>query len=103
MNAGEKNSLREELTAANPMLRKTFDQESFYKVHWTKVSDLVGKRRVYLSKGQAYVPMSQQISLVLAEFNSRLDQALDVSCLVTSDQMHGADIRHSQLLARCLA
>lgn len=48
------------------------------QVHWTKVSDLVGKRRVYLSKGQAYVPMTQQISLVLAEFNSRLDQALDV-------------------------
>ncbi len=78
VSAGEKNNLREELTGANPSLRKTFDSEMFYKVHWTKVSDLVGKRRVFLAKGQAYVPMTQQISLVLAEFNSRLEQALDV-------------------------
>ena len=52
------------------------------QVHWTKVSDLVGKRRVYVSRGQAYVPMSQQISLVLAEFTSRLDQALEVGLRV---------------------
>ena len=88
------------MTAAAPYLAKNFDNESYFrvsvflfgtrlsvcqahaqswKVHWTKVTDLVEKRRVYLEKGQAFVPMSQQISLVLAEFSSRLDRALDVS------------------------
>jgi DNA primase large subunit len=59
-------------------------------VHWTKVCDLVEKRRVYLTQGQAYVPMSQQISLVIAEFTSRLDKALDVSGRVET-YLPGAD------------
>lgn len=74
----QKLALREQLLAAAPYLTKNFESESYYRVHWTKVSDLVEKRRVYLEKGMAYVPVSQQISLVLAEFSRRLDLALEV-------------------------
>lgn len=77
----QKNALREQLLAAAPYLTKSFETESYYRVHWTKVSDLVEKRRVFLEKGMAYVPVSQQISLVLAEFSRRLDAALEVSKL----------------------
>lgn len=77
----QKNALREQLLSAAPYLSKSFETESYYRVHWTKVSDLVEKRRVFLEKGMAYVPVSQQISLVLAEFSRRLDAALEVSSL----------------------
>lgn len=45
VSAGEKNSLREELTSANPTIRKTFESEAFYKVSgphgqtWTCLKD----------------------------------------------------------------
>lgn len=47
-------------------------------MHWTKVADLVEKRRVFVKGGQAYVPRKEELSLVVAEFTSRLSKALDV-------------------------
>ncbi|KAH8152560.1 uncharacterized protein LAJ45_03401 [Morchella importuna] len=70
----EKRALRESLIAATGM--KSIDGESFFKVDWEKVSDLVEQRRVLLRAGKAYVPVSQQISLVLAEFTQGLENAL---------------------------
>lgn len=35
-------------------------------------------RRVFIHKGQAYVPMKEQFSLVMAEFQSRLLKGLEV-------------------------
>lgn len=46
---------------------------------WYTVPDLVASRRVYIRDGMAYVPQSQQISLVLQAFASRLEKALEVS------------------------
>lgn len=49
------------------------------QVHWTRVAELVEKRRVFLSGGTAWVPMREQVTLVVAEFQSRLSRDLEVS------------------------
>lgn len=49
------------------------------KVKWTKVVDLVNSRRVFIHQGKAFVPSSQELSLVLAEFTSRLSKALELT------------------------
>ncbi|KAM0751523.1 DNA primase large subunit [Meredithblackwellia eburnea MCA 4105] len=53
--------------------------ESYFKVHWTKVVDLVDKRRVFIHKGQAFVPSKEEISLVLTEFSARLQRGLEMT------------------------
>lgn len=58
---------------------ETFKAESWFKVPWYTVPDLVGSRRVFIRGGMAYVPQNQQISLVLQAFGSRLEKALEVS------------------------
>lgn len=70
----EKLAMRDSLAVATGI--KTVDGETFFKVDWEKVSDLVEQRRVLLRAGKAYVPVSQQISLVLAEFTRRLEASL---------------------------
>lgn len=52
---------------------------TWYKVKWTRVPDLVEKRRVFLKAGWAYVPSKEQSSIVFQEFQSRLEVALEVS------------------------
>ena len=46
---------------------------------WTRVTDLVSQRKVFLKNGMAYVPLREQSSIVFAEFSSRLEKALEVS------------------------
>lgn len=55
------------------------EDETWCKVDWERVPDLVEGRRVYLKAGMAYVPSKEQSSMVLAEFTSRLERALEVS------------------------
>lgn len=73
----EQRAMKSSLLAATGL--KTLDGESFFKVDWERVEDLVEQRRVLLRAGKAYVPVSQQISLVLAEFTTRLDKALELT------------------------
>lgn len=54
------------------------------QVQWTRVTDLVEKRRVFLKAGTAWVPLREQASLVLAEFQSRLSKDLEVRAPVHS-------------------
>ena len=51
----------------------------FFKADWEKVVNLVETRRAFLKAGKAYAPITEQISLVLAEFTSRLDAALRIT------------------------
>lgn len=44
--------------------------------------DLVSRRKVYLQKGQAYVPYDDMISILLAVYRTHLSQALAVSIQV---------------------
>ncbi|KAF8441975.1 eukaryotic and archaeal DNA primase, large subunit-domain-containing protein [Terfezia claveryi] len=57
----------------------TAANETYFKVDWERVPDLVEQRRVFLRAGKAYVPTSEQLSLVSAEFTSRLDAALELT------------------------
>ncbi|GAA5973432.1 hypothetical protein JCM11641_006457 [Rhodosporidiobolus odoratus] len=74
----EKSELWDKLSAASKP-PGGMQNESFFKVDWTKVTDLVATRRVFLKGGKAYVPSSQQFSLVAAEFGSRLARGLELT------------------------
>ena len=52
------------------------------KVKWTRVPDLVEKRKVILRGGVAFVPAAEQAGIVFEEFRSHLEQALEV-CLIS--------------------
>lgn len=49
------------------------------QVKWTRVPELVGKRQVVLKRGWAYVPAKEQASIVFQEFQTKLEDALEVS------------------------
>lgn len=73
----EKTEVAEALMSATPGLRRV-DDETWYKVDWEKVPELIERRSVYLKKGKAYVPGREQMSMILAEFTTRLERALEV-------------------------
>jgi DNA primase large subunit len=52
---------------------------TYLQVPWYNVPDLVGPRKVFVKGGNAYVPQSHQISLVLQAFRGNLERALEVS------------------------
>jgi DNA primase large subunit len=77
----EKLQLSQHLMNASPGLKRLeFDEGSWFKVDWESVPELVESRRVFIKKGKAYVPAREQMSMVMAEFATRLDKALEV-CL----------------------
>ncbi|TPX18289.1 uncharacterized protein E0L32_011787 [Thyridium curvatum] len=55
------------------------EEETWCKVDWERVPDLVEGRRVFLKAGKAYVPAREQASMVIAEFTSRLERALELT------------------------
>ena len=52
---------------------------SHLQVPFTEALDLVSRRKVYVQKGQAYVPYDDMISILLAVYRTHLSQALAVS------------------------
>jgi DNA primase large subunit len=77
----EKREFAEELKAAGGGYPKRIEEESYFKVDWERVPELVEFRKVFLSGGRAYVPGREQSSMVVAEFTGKLDAALEV-CLL---------------------
>lgn len=76
----ERSAYESQLRKCMPWARpEQFAAESWFKVSWTAVPDLVAKRRVFVKHGMAYVPQSMQISLVLQAFDTRLTRALEVT------------------------
>lgn len=73
----EKAKYREQLAATGGQ-RKGGEEESWFKVDWERVPDLVDGRRVFLKAGKAYVPSREQTSMIVAEFTGRLERALEV-------------------------
>ncbi|KAH7915016.1 DNA primase large subunit [Hygrophoropsis aurantiaca] len=75
----EKKTYEKELQALE--IRKAGEdhtnEERYYKVKWTRVPDLVAKRRVFLRGGSAYVPSREQASIVLQTFEANLTRALE--------------------------
>ncbi|EAW08387.1 DNA primase subunit PRI2 [Aspergillus clavatus NRRL 1] len=74
----ERRELAEKLANATPGLRRV-DEESWYKVDWERVPELVERRAVLLSRGKAYVPGREQLSMIMAEFTARLERALELT------------------------
>ncbi|KAF8894535.1 eukaryotic and archaeal DNA primase, large subunit-domain-containing protein [Infundibulicybe gibba] len=56
-----------------------FATETFHKVKWTRVPDLVEKRRVFLKGGWAYVPHREQSSIIFQEFEAHLEKCLQAT------------------------
>jgi DNA primase large subunit len=74
----EKRALAKELRDSGGGYPKRIEEESYFKVDWERVPELVESRRVFLKGGKAYVPGREQLSMVVAEFTQRLDKALEV-------------------------
>ncbi|KAI9790480.1 MAG: hypothetical protein M1816_005144 [Peltula sp. TS41687] len=74
----EKRALAPELLACAPGLKRVED-ESWFKLDWEKVPELVEGRRVLVRKAKAYVPVREQMSMVVAEFAGRLEAALELT------------------------
>ena len=78
----EKRALATQLRNATPGLKKEEVEEGgWFKVDFETVPELVETRRVFLKAGKAYVPVREQMSMVLAGFTERLDKGLEVSPL----------------------
>lgn len=74
----EKRELKDRLLAAAGGSTKNQDEQEWFKVDWERVLVLVEQRRVFVKRGKAYVPQREQMSLVVAEFTKKLDEALEV-------------------------
>ena len=75
----EKKALGTDLQNATPGLKRQDAEEGgWFKVDFEAVSELVEGRRVLVKAGKAYVPVREQMSMVLAGFNARLEKGLEV-------------------------
>lgn len=79
----EKRELGGDLLNATPIGRKLQELEEggpglWFKVDFETVPELLEGRRVLLKAGKAYVPMREQLSMVLAGFGESLDRGLEV-------------------------
>lgn len=68
-----------DLAAMANMKKGGSDDDTWFKVDWERVPDLVESRRVFLKFGKAFVPGREQSSMVVAEFTKRLERQLEVS------------------------
>jgi len=55
---------------------ENFEEMNFYKVPFVSVLDLVRTRKVYLHKGEAYVPDKELVSIIIGIYRTHLSQAL---------------------------
>lgn len=70
---------REKYASELDMVPGANPEEQYLKVRWTRVPDLVEKRRVLLRDGWAYVPNRELSSIVFQEFQTRLERALEMT------------------------
>ncbi|EGY23197.1 hypothetical protein VD0002_g5777 [Verticillium dahliae] len=80
----ERAALSSELAAMMPARAKASgshnpEDETWFKVDWARVPELVEQRRVLLRAGKAYVPAREQASMVLGEFTQRLEKQLELT------------------------
>jgi DNA primase large subunit len=75
----EKRDLGKALLDATPSSkRQELGEGGWFKVDFETVPELVENRKVLIKAGKAYVPSSEQLSMVLASFSAKLDKGLEV-------------------------
>lgn len=79
MTAEEKILWLDELKAATGFNSARGDEESWFKVDWETVPELVERRQVLLKKGKAYVHVREQQSMVVNEFSRSLEAGLELA------------------------
>ncbi|KAK2181133.1 hypothetical protein NP493_409g01000 [Ridgeia piscesae] len=78
VSASEKEDHRSELVACG-IQGHLIEFSDIYKVEFYDVLDLIQRRKVYVSRGFAYVPHIDLVTLVLSEFRSQLSHALTIA------------------------
>lgn len=78
----EKHEYAAELAAMTIGRKAGAEDETWFKVDWDRVPELIEGRRVFVRAGKAFVPGREQSSMVVAEFTSRLDRQLEVRTLI---------------------
>ena len=71
----EKTSLQKELFAATSVGTQMLD--TYFKVPFESVSDLVARRAVFVKEGWAYVPRQDSLSILLTQFKAKLQKDLE--------------------------
>ena len=66
------------LSATLGLKQKEVEEGGWFKVDFETVPELVESKRVFLKAGKAYVPVKEQMTMVLAGFNERLEKGLEV-------------------------
>ncbi|KAI9189774.1 DNA primase subunit pri2 [Blastocladiella emersonii ATCC 22665] len=88
VSAGERDELRDDLVAvkmsSNPTLSYAvaaaeLDKERYYKLAWTRMLDLVGRRRCLVRGGHAYIGPSDLLALVVNEYRAHLAKQLELT------------------------
>lgn len=79
MSDAELSEHEEALRLCHPAAWRDNTQSKYYKVEWTRVPDLVEKRKVYLRAGVAFVPAQELSSVIFQQFQTDLEAALEVS------------------------
>ncbi|QIW98241.1 hypothetical protein AMS68_003759 [Peltaster fructicola] len=75
LTAEERHGMLNDLKAATGFWRD--DEESWFKVDWETVPDLVERRQVLLKRGMAYVHVREQTTLIVNEFTRSLEGGLE--------------------------
>ena len=100
----EKRTLANDLMNATPGLRRQEVEEGgWFKVDFETVPELVESRKVLLKAGKAYVPVREQMSIILAGFTTRLSQGLEVRISHVRCGKASTELQQSSPLALCLA
>ncbi|KAI9483560.1 MAG: eukaryotic and archaeal DNA primase, large subunit-domain-containing protein [Benjaminiella poitrasii] len=80
----KKESMREELEICSKpktgiAVEDYVSNETFFEVDFEKVPHMISNRSVYVKGGKAYVPLNDQINLVMMEFKNHLSRALEAT------------------------
>ncbi|KAM0327680.1 hypothetical protein ACHAQA_005974 [Verticillium albo-atrum] len=76
----ERKEFATELASMTPVRKAgNADDDTWFKVDWARVPELVEQRRVFLKGGKAFVPGREQASMVLGEFTQRLEKQLELT------------------------
>ncbi|KAF9970591.1 hypothetical protein BGZ73_006695 [Actinomortierella ambigua] len=57
------------------------DDVIYFEVDFERVHGLIGRREIYVENGKAYVPMAEQVTMVLDMFKDRLSDSLEACAL----------------------